>query len=189
MCQKHRYKETSMTSRLSLICIALISTFSFVSCSTINKKDCDKDMMTLGLQQGRSGSPKKYTDDLRNTCMAKNPNINLEAYEKGFYQGWTEYCLPNRAFEMGKKADRYYSFCPAEREEQFRAKYLVGKHHIELKDTESDIVQKMNDIRPDITKSAADYDIYMKLQQELDKIKREIHALEVEGSRNTFNFR
>lgn len=178
-----------MTSKIFLLSFVLIATFSFVSCTTINKKDCDKDMMTLGLQQGRTGSPKKYTDDLRTTCLSRNPNIDLEAYEKGFYQGWTEYCLPNRAFEMGKKSDRYYSFCPAERESQFREKYLIGKHHFELKDTESEIVEKMNDIRPEINKSAADYDVYIKLQKELEKIRREIHALEVEGNRNTFNFR
>ncbi len=178
-----------MTVRIFLYSLALIATFSLVSCSTITKKDCEKDMMTLGLQQGRAGSPKKYTDDLRNRCMGSHPNINLEAYEKGFYQGWTEYCLPNRAFEMGKKADRYFSFCPAEREAQFREKYLIGKHHFELKDTEADIVQQMNDLRQDMSKSASDYDLYTKLQKELEKVKREIQALEVEGNRNTFNFR
>lgn len=178
-----------MSSRFCFLLVFFGSSLFLTSCSTISKKDCDKDMMTLGLQQGRAGYPKKYTDDLRNKCMSKNPDINLEAYEKGFYQGWTEYCLPNRAFEMGKRSDRYFSFCPAEREDQFREKYLIGKHHFELRDTESDIVQKMNDIRPEINDSAADYDDYIKLQQELEKIRREIHALEVEGNRNTFNFR
>jgi uncharacterized coiled-coil DUF342 family protein len=90
---------------------------------------------------------------------------------------------------MGKRADRYFSFCPAERESQFREKYLVGKHHFELKDTEAEIVGKINDLRPDINKNATDYDLYTKLQLELEKVKREIQALEVEGNSNTFNFR
>ena len=162
---------------------------SLISCSTINKKDCDKDMMTLGLQQGRAGSPKKYTEELRNVCMSKKASIDLESYESGFYKGWMEYCLPNRAYDMGKRADRYFSFCPTERESQFREKYLIGKHHYELKDTEADIVTKINDLRPDINKSASDYDLYIKLQLELEKTKREIQALEVEGNRNTFIFK
>ncbi len=178
-----------MTPRTAFCYFFIISFVTLSSCSTISKKDCEKDMMALGLQQGRAGSAKKYTDDLRNVCMGKKPNINLEAYEMGFYKGWAEYCLPNRAFEMGKKADRYFSFCPAERESQFREKYLIGKHHFELKDTEAEIVSKINEIKPDINKNASDNDQYVKLQQELEKVKREIQALEVEGSRNTFNFR
>lgn len=179
-----------MSSRIFLFSVlTLLSTTFLFSCSTISKKDCEKDMMSLGLAQGKAGSPKKYTEDLRNRCGGKNPPIDLEAYEKGFYAGWTQYCLPNRAYEMGKRSDRYFSFCPAERESQFREKYLIGKHHFELRDTEADIVTKMNDIRPDINKSAAAYDDYQKLQIELDKVKREIQALEVEGNRNTFNFR
>lgn len=146
-------------------------------------------MKALGLSQGRQGSPKKYTDDLRNVCMGSHPNIDLEAYEQGFYQGWMEYCLPNRAFEMGKRSDRYFSFCPAERESMFREKYLLGKHHYELKDSENDILEKMEDLRPTISTSTSDHDDYSKLQKELDKIRREIQTIEVEGAKNTFKFR
>lgn len=173
-----------MRSSLIIMTILLLS-----SCSGIRSKDCFVDMHNYGLQQGRAGAQKKLTDDLRNKCLSKNPEINLEEYEKGFYQGWTEYCLPNRAFEMGKRADRYVSFCPAERESQFREKYLIGKHHFELKDTEMEINEQINDLRPNINKSAADYDLYTKLQKEMEKIRREIQALEVEGNKNTFNFR
>jgi hypothetical protein len=174
---------------LPRIVLLTISTLLLASCSTISKKDCNKDMIKFGLEQGRAGSPKKYTDEISSVCLSNNPNLDLSGYEKGFYQGWSEFCLPNRAFEMGKKSDRYISFCPAERESQFREKYLIGKHHFELKDIEMDIVQKMNDIRPDINKSTIDYDNYIKLQTELEKVRREIQALEVEGNRNTFNFR
>lgn len=146
-------------------------------------------MKDLGLFHGRNGSPKKYTDELRDTCMRSHPSIDLESYEKGFYQGWMEYCLPNRAFEMGKKADRYISFCPAEREAGFREKYLLGKHHYELKDVEEEIVSKMEELKPTISTSTSDLDEHSKLQKELDKTRREIQAIEVEGAKNSFNFR
>jgi hypothetical protein len=175
--------------------INFLKTFSItmlltlVSCSTISKKDCDKNMNDFGIQQGRAGSPKKYTDEIRNTCMGKNPNIDLSAYELGFYKGWDEYCTPTKAFDMGKRADQYVSFCPAEREAQFREKYLLGKHYFELKDVESSIVEKMNDIRPNINKSSIDYDDYTKLQVELEKVKREYQAVEVEANRQKFKYK
>lgn len=170
---------------LTLLSLVILAS----SCSTITKKDCGKDMNALGLSQGRAGSPKKYTDDLRNACSNHVPVIDLEAYEKGFYQGWMEYCLPNKAFELGKKSDRYFSFCPPEREASFREKYLIGKHHAELKDVESDIIEKMDEVKPHINESATQLDDYTKLQRELDKIRRDIQALEVEGSKNNFKFR
>lgn len=170
---------------LTLLSVAILAS----SCSTITKKDCAKDMNALGLSQGRAGSPKKYTDDLRNKCSNHVPAIDLEAYEKGFYQGWMEYCLPNKAFELGKKSDRYFSFCPPERESSFREKYLVGKHHAELKDVESDIIEKMDEVKPHISESATQLDDYTKLQKELEKVRRDIQALEVEGSKSNFKFR
>lgn len=174
---------------LRLIATLFALPFLFLSCSTISKKDCNKNMHDLGLSQGRAGSPKKYTDDLRNTCMSSKPDIDLEGYEKGFYQGWMEYCLPNKAFEMGKRSDRYFSFCPAEREASFREKYLVGKQHAELKDVERDIMDKMEEMKPHINESATNLDDYTKIQKELDRIRREIQALEVEGAKNNFKFR
>lgn len=175
---------------MSFRLLALLSLFILTSsCSTISKKDCGKDMNALGLSQGRAGSLKKYTDELRDTCMASTPGIDLEAYEKGFYQGWMEYCLPNKAFEMGKRSDRYLSFCPAEREALFREKYLIGKHHAELKDVETDIQDKLEEIKPHINENPSTLDDYTKLQKELDKIRREIQALEVEGLKSTFKFR
>lgn len=146
-------------------------------------------MNALGLSQGRAGSPKKYTDQLRDTCLASKPDIDLEAYEKGFYQGWMEYCLPNKAFELGKHSDRYISFCPPEREASFREKYLIGKHHAELKDVETDMLDKLEDMKPKINDSASNLDDYTKLQKELEKVRREIQALEVEGLKNNFKFR
>ena len=146
-------------------------------------------MMDLGLSQGRAGSPKIYTDDLRRICSNSHPAIDLESYEKGFRQGWTEYCLPKRGYEMGKRADRYFSFCPTEREALFREKYLLGKHHFELKDVEVEILEKMEELKPTINESSADFDAYNKLQKELEKTRRDIQAIEVEGMRDSFMFR
>ena len=175
----------SLPLQLSLV----LPLFLVTSCSTIRKKDCLKDMTNLGLTQGRSGSPKIYTEELRKACSKKNPNIDLEAYEKGFYQGWMEYCLPNKAYEMGKRSDRYFSFCPVQHETLFREKYLVGKHFNELSDVEDEILEKIEEIKPTINESSSNYDEYTKLQKELEKVRRDMQALEVEGLKNTFKFR
>ena len=167
------------------ICILLIT---FSGCSTITKKDCDKNMLAFGLAQGKMGATEKSTDALRNKCLSSHPDIDLEAYEKGFNQGWLEYCMPNKAFDMGRLSDRYVSFCPAERETMFRQKYLIGKNYAELKDVEEEITEKMDDIRPKVNTSTSVNDEYNKLRLELDKVKRDMQALEVEGKKNNFQY-
>lgn len=170
----------------SLLSLSLLIALT-TGCSTITKKDCSADMMQFGLAQGKAGSPKKYTDDIRSTCMGSHPNINLEAYEKGFYQGWAEYCTPNKAFEMGKKSDRYFSFCPPEREKQFRAKYLIGKHHAELKDIEEEFLEDMEKNKPGPNASSETLELQNKLKLGLEQVRREIQALEVEGLSSKFS--
>lgn len=175
---------------MSLRALALMSlSFLVMSCSTISKKDCSKNMHELGLTQGRAGSPKKYTDKLRDTCFVQRPDIDLEGYEKGFYQGWSEYCLPNKALELGKRSDRYFSFCPPEREASFREVYLIGKNIAEQKDVETEMMEKLEEMKPHISESATNLDDYTKLQKELDKVRRDIQALEVKGMKTNFKFR
>lgn len=175
---------------MSLRLFALLSLpFIFLSCSTISKKDCGKNMTALGLEQGRAGSPKKYTDKLRDTCSNHEPAIDLEAYEKGFYQGWSEYCTPVRAFELGQRADRYFSFCPAEQESLFREKYLMGKQYAELKELEADMVEKQNEMKPHMNDSAQNLNDYSMLQKEIDKTRRDLQALEVQVKKSSFKLR
>lgn len=173
---------------LRLFLTTIFLTF-LAACSSINKKDCNKDMRSFGLSQGRAGSPKKQTDSLRKVCSSRNPNIDLQAYEEGFYQGWTEYCLPNKAFEMGKRDESYASFCPPEREELFREKYLIGKRYYELKDSESNIVMKINELRPTITQNSSDLESYNELNKEVESIRRELMQVEAEGRKDSFKFR
>jgi hypothetical protein len=161
---------------------------TFVSCSTIDKKDCSKDMKELGMAHGRSGSPKKFTDELRKVCSPKNPSIDLESYEIGFSKGWLEYCLPTRSFEMGKKNDSYVSFCPPEREDMFREKYLIGKRYFELKDTEEDVVDELERLKLTMNEEPSDLEEHKILTKELEALRREIQKVELEGKKDTFMF-
>lgn len=145
-------------------------------------------MYNFGLDQGKIGSQKKYTDDLRNKCSGINPNIDLEGYEKGFMQGWMQFCVPTKAFDMGRSGDRYFSFCPSEREDLFREKYLAGKHYNELKDVEDDILVKLEEARSTVNESPTNLDNYNQLQKELEKVRRDMRALEVEGIKSNTKF-
>lgn len=146
-------------------------------------------MREFGLSLGRAGSPKKLTDQIRNKCTSKIPNLDLEGFESGFLQGWREFCLPNNAFDMGKKGDTYISFCPTESESYFRNSFLLGKKHNELKDVEYEIEDQMSDLKQTMNTGSDDQDEFKKLQTELSNLKKEIQTIEIEGKKNIFNFR
>lgn len=154
-----------------------------VGCSTITKKDCHKNMYELGLSHGKDGSAKKYTDDLAKVCLERNPEINLADYEKGFYKGWENFCLPSTAYEMGKNDEIYVSFCPANRETQFRQKYLLGKEYNDIKNAEYEVNDKIKELKGATDKASQDE--YFKYLKALDHIKKKLMQLEVESKKDT----
>jgi len=175
--------------RFCLYCLALVAlSFLLNSCSSINSRDCSKNMYDFGHSQGMIGSPKKLTNQIRSKCSSLVPNIDIESYEKGFMQGWREYCLPNHAFDLGKKSDVYVSFCPNESEQYFRNSYLLGKKHYELKDLEGDLEERLSELKESAKDNSESYSELNRIQNELEHIKKEIQAVEVEGRKNIFNF-
>lgn len=157
----------------------------FASCSTIDKKDCNTDMHELGLRQGRMGSPKKYTDEIRNVCRNRQPFVDLQQYELGFKKGWIEFCRPANALAMGKADDPYASFCPENRENLFREKYLIGKQIHELKDQEEELAEEIESLRTDHEKDDDSLAELKRLEKDLVDLRRNIQQLEIKGLRDT----
>jgi hypothetical protein len=166
----------------NLICLLPLV---LTACSSIDKRDCDKDMHELGLRHGRMGSPRKYTEEIRGVCSNHNPPIDLERYEKGFTIGWIEYCRPVNALILGKADDRYVSYCPENRENVFREKYYIGKRISELKIQVDELNDEIADVRIDAANDDKAAFELKKLEKSLDEINRDIQNLEIEGLKDS----
>lgn len=171
-----------MTLRTIFVLACLLS---LSSCSTITKKDCEADMYQFGLNHGRNGSPKKFTEQLRSTCYLSAPPVDLENYEKGFEAGWKEYCRPANALSLGKISDPYVSFCPSEKEAVFREKYLIGKRINELKDIENEMIDELADLREDSADGEAQPEEIRKKEKDLVDIRKSITELEIAGLKDS----
>ncbi len=165
--------------------ILLFLIFVLFSCSTINKKDCHKDMYEFGFSQGKSGQSKKLTDEIIEKCISINPKLKPEEYEKGFQTGWADYCTLRNAFELGKKDDKYISFCPIEKEDQFRERFHLGKTYHELKSTEEDLLEEISEFKTPVP--SEDLEDYRNTKAQLEKIKKRMLEIEVESSNNVFS--
>lgn len=172
-----------MKSNLTLTLLSAL--FIISSCSSIiSKEDCKRDMSGLGLEHGTKGLS-KLTDEVRTVCVKNDQTVNLEQYEAGFNMGWSSYCTSFNGFDMGRKGDIYKSFCPPDKEDLFREKFLIGKKVYEKKDQVIELEEKIKQISIDTEKessSAASKDELKKFQNHLRSLKREIQALEQQGT-------
>lgn len=155
------------------------------SCATINKEDCLKDMYQFGLAQGKMGNQKKITDEILDRCMALNPNLKPEDYEKGFYTGWSEFCNLRNAFALGKKDDKYISFCPIDKEKEFKARFQLGKSYHELKSSEEELLEEISDYSAPLP--SEDLEDYKNTINQLDQIKKRLLEIDVESANNNFS--
>lgn len=174
-----------MHSFIFTFSIGVVFTLVLSSCSTIDKKDCSKDMYEFGLKQGQMGSPRKYTDQLRNVCSHHQPPVELDKYEAGFKQGWSDYCRPANALALGKSAEHYVSYCPDSKEVMFREKYLIGKRINELKDMQEEMADELHDLRLEANGDSDKHDEIKKREKDLFELNRTIQNLEIDGLRDT----
>ncbi len=142
-------------------------------------------MTELGLKHGRMGSPKKFTEQLRNVCAGRESIIDLEKYEKGFELGWTDYCTPSNALSLGKISDPYVSFCPTPKEAMFREKYLIGKRINELKDIENDLMDEISQLREEALRDEASSDEVKKMEKDLSDLRKSLTKLEIDGMKDS----
>ncbi len=151
-----------------------------VACSSINQSDCKRDMLTFGREHGAKGLI-KLTDEIQKVCQNYEPHVDLEKYENGFNQGWAQYCTPLSGFENGRKGDLYKSFCPVDKEEIFREKYLIGKKIFEKNDLEIELEDKIKSLSSSGELDLAAKSELSKLKEVLINLKREIQRLEQNG--------
>jgi hypothetical protein len=166
-------------SFLTIACTILVPLLCTLSCSTVSKEDCKKDMYSLGLSQGRKGLI-SLSEEIRNVCGKSDPTVSLERYEKGFEKGWNEYCTPLHGYESGKRGDIYKSFCPAAKEDLFREKFYIGKKIYEKKDQVIELEDKIKTSSPNEHDLAAKENLN-EMKENLRLLNREIQMLEQNG--------
>jgi hypothetical protein len=150
------------------------------SCSTISRSDCSKDMFSFGKDHGLKGLS-KFTDDIRKVCVRSDATVDLKAYEDGFNLGWASFCTSFHAYESGRKAETYLSFCPAAKEELFREKYLIGKKVYDKTEQIFELEDRIEGFKKKSQLNSNEQIELTRLKDELQTLKRDIQLLDVKG--------
>ena len=127
--------------------------FALGGCATLNESECLRgDWYGIGASDGRNG----YTPDRiahhDKACTKHGVGVDGHAYEAGYAEGLGQFCVPPRAFSLGRNGSSYHHLCPPEAEQDFLPAYALGRdtHAVEqeLAQLESEITslrKEMND--------------------------------------------
>ena len=137
-------------------------------------------MFNFGKDHGLKGL-NRLTDEIRKVCVRADSSVDLKAYEDGFYLGWASYCTSFHAYESGRKAETYTSFCPAAKEGLFREKYLIGKKVYDKSEQVAELEDRIESVVKKTQLSTNEQIELSRLKEELLTLKREIQLLEVKG--------
>lgn len=129
-------------------------------CATLSESDCrGGDWYAIGVSDGRNG----YTPDRLNShdkaCAKHGLGVDVQAYDAGHATGLRQFCVPERAFTLGRDGGAYYRQCPAETEEAFLPAYDLGRdvHGVEqeLAQMDSEIDSLRKEIKDENTSKTA----------------------------------
>ena len=105
------------------VTVALLLAIGMTGCAA-NLQDlaAEGDWKEIGYRDGIKGnSQRSYSE------MTKLGAVDQAAYSEGYYQGVTEYCNPNHAYQIGLSGQFYEGVCSGTEDAQrFRMEWQRG---------------------------------------------------------------
>jgi hypothetical protein len=96
-------------------------------CATLNESECrNADWRMIGMEDGVNGRLQSYIGKHRAACARHDITPDIDAYQKGHWEGIQQYCTEIKGFETGKKGIDYNGVCPPELEVFFLEGYHFG---------------------------------------------------------------
>lgn len=133
-------------------CCLLIALLSALpGCATLNQSDCLRgDWYAIGAADGRHGySPQRLTHHAK-ACAKHGVGVDGPAYDAGFIEGLHQFCVPPRAFSLGRENGSYHRLCPADAEPAFLAAYDLGRDAYAIEQELAELDKEITALRKEI---------------------------------------
>lgn len=144
-------KFKSLISRRILILLISINSAWSVSCSTLNKEQCESgDWKHIGLIDGARGRSSEYIEHHRQACQGSR--VDVDAYNLGWSEGLKSYCRPEGAYAAGSSGQKYMGVCGDENEDEFKENFSKGRKLFLLKQQKAEINDEIKEERERINK-------------------------------------
>lgn len=175
--------------------LAAVLTFILTGCASMSPQECEvSDWHAVGFTDGSKGLAVSQFDSYRKDCGEHGIRPNFEAYRSGRSEGLHEFCLPERAFELGARGGSNPGVCPSELNPAFSDAFQSGRYLHELRSSLYKIERRMSlknerqlalqaqqyEIEAQLLSAQPTMEQRLQLLLELKNLADELHALEDE---------
>ncbi|WP_316013205.1 DUF2799 domain-containing protein [Roseobacter sp. HKCCA0434] len=113
---------------LSLVALTLLA-----SCASLSEDECRLgDWRSIGFEDGSKGLQPDFVANHREACAEFGVSPDLNAYLAGRELGLREYCVPIRAYRLGREGRPISNVCPATIEPVLRDANAHGREYFRL---------------------------------------------------------
>lgn len=103
-------------------------------CATLNEDECKSaDWRLIGFEDGAAGRPTAYLGKHREACAEYKITPNMDAYMRGHTEGLSQFCVPEKAYQLGISGRTYPTICPTELDGILSPAYNDGKAIYEVR--------------------------------------------------------
>ena len=116
-----------------LIAIALL--FGLAACASVSREEClAGNWEEIGFRDGTNGQFSSYIQQHVKACQKVEVTPDPVAWERGRQRGLPAYCVPQKAYQVGRSGWSIREVCPAAQMPALRAANEKGKRYHEIED-------------------------------------------------------
>lgn len=130
---------------------ALVLGFALTGCATLSQSDCATgDWFHIGRQDALWGYAPDRLAQHEKACVKHGFGSDQQGYEAGFAEGLIAFCVPEKAFDLGRRGSSYYRQCPPEADAWFMPAFDLGRQVYDLDQELTRIESEIEDLRKEM---------------------------------------
>lgn len=136
-------------TRLSIMCLAILSMLGLSGCSSINETKCaTMNWHELGLSKGINGKPKSSIDKYSKRCGHFDLPVDNTAFAAGYAEGIAKYCSVTEVYRQAQKDSsvKFRELCPQAQLEELENAYELGREYHEASSMLEDLHSRSSDL-------------------------------------------
>lgn len=165
-----KFHDKQIRMRCSILALAL----SMTGCATLSQSDCVKgDWFRIGRQDALWGYTSDRLKQHEKACIKHGYGTDPQAYEDGYAEGLVAFCVPEKAFDLGRRGGSYYRQCPPEADTWFLPAFDLGRQVYDLDQELAKIKSEIEDLREEIKDDKTTEESREAAEQRLRYVKRD----------------
>ena len=164
--------------------VLALSVLLLTGCATLTESECARsNWHSIGVQDGRAGHTPDRLEQHERACTKHGYGIDARAYDAGYREGLNSFCVPHRAFQLGRNGDAYKNQCWASAERTFLPAYYLGKDVYAMEEELKLIDNEVEQLHKEIKDSNTSAEVRKIAEQRLRYLRKDLGRRERDRDR------